>query len=356
MAGKKEKTVPKEKQIVQSCNPLEQSNHKNIITEKQTVFNPDLDVLSFDKIEIENIKWLFYPYIPFGKVTIIQGDPGEGKTTLVLEIIARLTNGQPIIDGYKAFEPMNIVYQTCEDGLADTIKPRLIKSGADCSRVHTIIDDNVTLTMTDTRIEETISAKNIKLFVLDPIQGFLGTDVDMHRANEIRPVMKRLANLAEKYSCAIILIGHLNKCIQGGKASYRGLGSIDFQASARSVLLVGRLKDNPKIRVLCQTKNSLAEESKGLAFKIGGEKNFEWLGETDVTPDKLLNGASDVKISKKTAAENFLKEFLADGEKPQNEIMKIANERGISERTLRTAKSLLDVKSKKVKDGWVWYL
>ena len=127
MAGKKEKTVPKEKQIVQSCNPLEQSNHKNIITEKQTVFNPDLDVLSFDKIEIENIKWLFYPYIPFGKVTIIQGDPGEGKTTLVLEIIARLTNGQPIIDGYKAFEPMNIVYQTCEDGLADTIKPRLIK-------------------------------------------------------------------------------------------------------------------------------------------------------------------------------------------------------------------------------------
>lgn len=84
MAGKKEKTVPKEKQIVQSYNPLEQSNHKNIITEKQTVFNPDLDVLSFDKIEIENIKWLFYPYIPFGKVTIIQGDPGEGKTTLVL--------------------------------------------------------------------------------------------------------------------------------------------------------------------------------------------------------------------------------------------------------------------------------
>ena len=228
MAGKKEKTVPKEKQIVQSCNPLEQSNNKNIITEKQTVFNPDLDVLSFDKIETENIKWLFYPYIPFGKVTIIQGDPGEGKTTLVLEIIARLTNGQPIIDGCKSFEPMNVVYQTCEDGLSDTIKPRLIKSGADCSRVHTIIDDNVTLTMTDIRIEETISAKNIKLLVLDPIQGFLGTDVDMHRANEIRPVMKRLANLAEKYSCAIILIGHLNKCIQGGKASYRGLGSIDF--------------------------------------------------------------------------------------------------------------------------------
>ena len=121
-------------------------------------------------------------------------------------------------------------------------------------------------------------------------------------------------------------------------------------------MLVGRLKDNPKIRVLCQTKNSLAEESKGLAFKIGGEKNFEWLGETDVTPDKLLNGASDIKISKKTAAENFLKEFLADGEKFQNEIMKIEKERGISERTLRSAKSLIDVKSKKAKNGWVWYL
>ncbi len=356
MAGKKEKTASTKTQIVEKYNLSKQSIHKNIITKNENNCNPDLNILSFDKIEAESIKWLFYPYIPFGKVTIIQGDPGEGKTTLVLEIIARLTNGQPVIDGYKSFEPMNVVYQTCEDGLADTIKPRLVKSGADCSKVHTIVDDNVTLTMTDNRIEETIVTKNINVLVLDPIQGFLGTDVDMHRANEIRPVMKRLANLAEKYSCAIILIGHLNKCIQGGKASYRGLGSIDFQASARSVLLVGRLKDNPKIRVLCQTKNSLAEESKGLAFKIGGEKNFEWLGETDVTPDKLLNGASDIKISKKTAAENFLKEFLADGEKFQNEIMKIAKERGISERTLRSAKSLIDVKSKKAKNGWVWYL
>lgn len=104
------------------------------------------------------------------------------------------------------------------------------------------------------RINKSYQRLEARLVVLDPIQGFLGAGVDMHRANEIRPLMKRISVLAEKYQCAIILIGHMNKN-SNGKSSYRGLGSIDFQAAARSVLIVGRVKDEPEIRVICHVKS-----------------------------------------------------------------------------------------------------
>lgn len=209
---------------------------------------PPLKLINMESVEVEEIKWLLYPFIPYGKVTIIQGDPGEGKTTMVLQIIAKLTRGKPILpasfekrkeperadaitDENKADmevsknkqclqQPVNVIYQTAEDGLGDTIKPRLLAAGADCSKVLVIDDREQPLTMLDIRLEEAIIQTKARLVVLDPIQGFLGSDVDMHRANEIRPVMKRVAVLAEKYQCAIILIGHMNKN-NNGKSSYR---------------------------------------------------------------------------------------------------------------------------------------
>lgn len=230
-----------------------------------------------DQVEVEEIEWLFYPFIPYGKVTIIQGDPGEGKTTVVLQIIAKLTKGEPILNEITEEEtgvkPINVIYQTAEDGLGDTIKPRLLAAGADCSRVLVIDDQDQPLTMVDARLEEAIIQTKARLIVLDPIQGFLGADVDMHRANEIRPLMKRISVLAEKYQCAIILIGHMNKN-SNGKSSYRGLGSIDFQAAARSVLIVGRVKDEPEIRVICHVKSSLAPEGDAIAFRLDKEKGF----------------------------------------------------------------------------------
>ena len=242
------------------------------MNEKNKVENcriePKLKLINMDSVEVEQIEWLLYPFIPYGKVTIIQGDPGEGKTTMVLQIIAKLTRGEPIfpvtdttmkikekrsdevnsgndgLDGednmqeQSSMSPVNVIYQTAEDGLGDTIKPRLLAAGADCSRVLVIDDSDQPLTMADARLEEAIVQTKAKMVVLDPIQGFLGANVDMHRANEIRPLMKRIAVLAEKYHCAVILIGHMNKN-SNGKSSYRGLGSIDFQAAARSVLIVG---------------------------------------------------------------------------------------------------------------------
>ena len=307
-----------------------------------------LKLINMQDIEVEDIEWLIYPFIPYGKITIIQGDPGEGKTTLVLQIIARLTKGEAIINE-KAKQPINVIYQTAEDGLGDTIKPRLLSADADCSKVLVIDDKDTPLTMRDVRLEQAIVETKAKLVVLDPIQGFLGADVDMHRANKIRPVMKHIAELADKYKCAIILIGHMNKCSMG-KSTYRGLGSIDFQAAARSVLIVGRIKDEPEIRVVCQTKSSLAPEAKSIAFRLSKENGFEWIGEYDVTADDLLSGTA--KGTKKQAAIDFLEEFVLNGAKPQTEIMKLAKEKGFSDKTVRNAKDELKIKSMRKNNQW----
>ena len=214
------------------------------MNEKNKVENcriePKLKLINMDSVEVEQVEWLLYPFIPYGKVTIIQGDPGEGKTTMVLQIIAKLARGEPIfpvtdttmkikekrsdevdsgndgLDGednmqeQSSMSPVHVIYQTAEDGLGDTIKPRLLAAGADCSKVMVIDDSDQPLTMADVRLEEAIVQTKAKMVVLDPIQGFLGANVDMHRANEIRPLMKRIAVLAEKYHCAVLCKGGHN--------------------------------------------------------------------------------------------------------------------------------------------------
>ena len=336
---------------------------------------PELKLINMESVKVEQIEWLLYPFIPFGKVTIIQGDPGEGKTTMVLQIIAKLTRGEPILLNKKSqkeaqqdseenlkqevlsqdkpIQPVNVIYQTAEDGLGDTIKPRLLAAGADCSRVLVIDDREQPLTMLDVRLEEAIMQTKARMVVLDPIQGFLGTDVDMHRANEIRPLMKRMAVLAEKYHCAIILIGHMNKN-SNGKSSYRGLGSIDFQAAARSVLIVGRLKDEPETRVMCHVKSSLAPEGKSVAFRLDKETGFQWIGEYDISADDLLSG--DARGQKSRIAKEFLLDILADGGMAQKKIEEEANKQGIKKKTLRNAKQELEIDSVKRGNQWFWIL
>ncbi len=314
--------------------------------------NCELKLINMEDIKCENVEWLWYPFVPYGKITIIQGDPGEGKTTLVLQMIAKLTRGETIINE-ETKEPINVIYQTAEDGLSDTIKPRLVAANADCSKVLVIDDKETPLTMLDVRLEKAISETGARLVVLDPIQGFLGADVDMHRANEIRPVMKHIAEIAEKYRCAIILVGHMNKCNMG-KSAYRGLGSIDFQAAARSVLIVGRIKNEPEIRVVCQIKNSLAPEAKSIAFKLSEKNGFEWLGECDVKAEELLCGTA--KGMKQKTAINFLEDTLSKGKMAQTKIAELAEEKGISNKTLRNAKKTLEVKASKIGNQWYWEL
>ena len=315
-------------------------------------------MLRMADVELTSVDWLWFPYIPFGKLTIIQGNPGEGKTYFAMRLAAACTNRKPL-PGMETLEPFNIIYQTAEDGLGDTVKPRLIEADADLERVLVIDDRDIPLTLADERIARAIRENNAKLVIIDPVQAFLGADVDMNRANEVRPIFRSLGDIAQATGCAIVLIGHLNKSA-GTQSTYRGLGSIDITAAVRSLLFIGKLKDNPTTRVLIHEKSSLAPPGQSLAFSLGDEKGFEWIGAYDITADELLAGTDTAKTESKTAqAEMLILELLANGKKmPSAELEKAVNDRGISSRTMRTAKSRIGDRLITEKDGtaWVCYL
>ena len=313
----------------------------------------ELKIISMDEVPVEEVEWLWYPYIPFGKLTIIHGDGGEGKTTLILQLAALLSRGEKLPCDSTEREPIKVIYQTAEDGLGDTIKPRLLADNADCSQIKVIDESEATLTMLDERIEKAIVETGARVLILDPVQAYIGAKVDMNRANEVRAILSQLGQIAGQYRCAIILVGHLNK-VQGNKSNYRGLGSIDFQATARSVLIVGRLKDNPQIRVMVQDKSSLAPEGEPIAFELGKENGFRWLGHYDISVDDLLCGIPKEKKSEQ--AENLILEYLSKGKYPQKELVKKAQAIGISKRVLDEAKKELNVRSLKEGSQWYWEL
>jgi DNA repair protein RadA/Sms len=329
------------------------------MVEKQNV---ELKLIHMEDVVSKEVEWLWYPYIPYGKITIIEGDPGEGKTTLVLKLAAALSRGLPLpCDDDKEYEPIHIIYQTAEDGIEDTIKPRLEKAGADCSMIRVIDETDKELSMTDDRLEQAIIETKARLIILDPIQAYIGATVDMHRANEIRPVLKHLGTIAEKHNCAIILIGHMNKA-SGSKSTYRGLGSIDIQATARSVLLVARLRDKPNIRIMAHDKSSLAPAGDAIGFEMTEDNGMVCIGPYDITIDELLSGNEGRGKKKLDIAENFIKEYFGSNKViPSNEIMMEAAKRSIKRNTLLSAKKKLGITSDKEKaeDGtiyWTWVM
>ncbi len=302
-----------------------------------------------DVIQTE-VSFLWKPYIPFSKLTILQGNPGEGKTYLAMQLCAACTN-KVQLPGMEVLEPFNVIYQTAEDGLGDTVKPRLIEAGADLDRVLVIVENEANpLTLSDDRIERAIRQNQAKLLIIDPIQAFLGAKVDMNRANEVRPIFRKLGDIALRTGCAILLIGHLNKAV-GVQSTYRGLGSIDFTASVRSLLFICKGKDDPNLRVLTHEKSSLAPPGASLAFILGDDEGFRWLGEYEMSADEMLSGAEKKKDTKTQEAKDMICAMLAGGKQAlSEEIDRKALEKGISTRTVRDAKKELGeaLKSKTV--------
>ena len=281
----------------------------------------EVKLISMDMIQSQQVEWLWYPYIPFGKITIVQGDPGEGKTTFALNLAARISKGERFGQENTTGVPLSVIYQTAEDGLSDTVKPRLEEAKADCSRILVIDDREKSLTMDDDRLKKAMT--------------------------------KKLSQLAEHTGCAVLLIGHMNKA-SGVKAAYRGIGSIDFFAVARSVLLVARVAEQENIRVLAQIKNNLAEEGQPIAFERRKDE-FRYMGAYDITVDELLGGYC--KTNKIQQAKQLIKGLYGKNVLISSADMEQKAEAiGISKRTMDMAKKELNIKSKKQGSSWYWDL
>ena len=272
------------------------------------------DLVRMDHIRSENIEWLWYPYIPYGKVTLIHGNPGDGKTFLAIAIAAAVSSGKPLPGDINA-KPGIVIYQTAEDGLGDTIKPRLDSLGANNKNIYIINEDNKDLTLTDERIGMALDETKAKLLIID-------------------------------------------------SSINRGLGSMDFAAAVRSILILGRYKDDANIRVIVHNKSSLAPEGGSMAFRLDGKNGFEWVeGYENVTAEDVLAASRSPKSHKVTKIDKAV-EFLSGifrerREIPAYEIYERADKLGICKRTIDQAKSDFPggrLKSVKVGARWVWTL
>ena len=300
----------------------------------------------FSKVHSKEIEWLWYPYIPYGKITIIQGDPGEGKTSLALYIASVLSKGGVFPLSDKPVARQNVIYQNREDGAADTIKPRLERYGANCDNVCFILEDDKPLSFIDDRLEHAIIECNARVLILDPIQAYLG-DSDMGRANDIRPIMSKLCKIAENTHCAILLIGHLNKK-DGGKDLYRTLGSIDIAAAARSILMVKKPDEEKEtLRKIVHIKCNLAPKGKSMLFTLANDGLTKWA---------FSEGVENVEYNMVQLAEQALKVVVGIDGISSKDAFEYMEEKGFSRRTVERAKTNLGIKSKKQGQHWIWIM
>lgn len=354
---------PEPASTLQSQKPKEPEIWKPVITCMEDVME-------------EDVLWLWDGYIALRKVCLVEGDPSHGKTWLTLAIAAAVSRGWLLPDPVTGKctqeadrEPRNVIYLTAEDGLRDTIKPRLVNLGADCSKIFIIEGQRQgdaemePVGMADLDIlRQAMTEIKPALVILDPLQAFLGSGVDMHRANEVRPLMAGMMRLAEEVDCAVVIVRHLNKG-SGGKVAYRGMGSIDFTAAARTVLLVGKDPEDPTRRVIIPTKCNLGVEGVPTTFTLTPETGFEWAGKSDITAEALLNpepkddgGDQDRERSRLREAVNFLENILGEGKKLTKDVKKEQKALDISDATLRRARESIGIEAVKSGNDWFWML
>jgi hypothetical protein len=324
-------------------------------------------------VQPERVEWLWPGRIPLGKLTIIDGDPGLGKSVLTLDLAARVSRGAEMPDNAPGRQG-GVVLLSAEDGLADTIRPRLDAAGAECGKVLAL-DSVLTeggqgrerrppiLPVDVPYLRAAVERVGAILVVVDPLTAYLGAEVNAHRDTDIRRALFPLGRLAEETGAAVLVVRHLNK---GGSSNplYRGGGSIGIIGAARSGLLVAKDPDNPDRRVLASTKCNLAKLPASLAFDLStagnGALRIGWIGPSAHTAESLLATPLDEDRGAVQDAVDVLRTILAAGQRKADEIKREARKAGIKERTLERAKAILGVKSRLVgfgRDGeWYWYL
>jgi hypothetical protein len=319
------------------------------------------------EVEPERVDWLWSGRIPKGKLTLLDGDPGLGKTVITIDCAARVSVGREWPDGAPCVEG-GVVICSAEDGLADTIRPRLDAAGGDPEKVlalGTLMEDGnerlVSIPEDIPIIERGIERVNAEVIFIDPLMAFLSGRHNAHKDQDVRRALAPLAGLAERTGAAVAVVRHLNKAT-GGNALYRGGGSIGIVGAARSALLVAKHPEDEELRVLAPLKSNLAQPAPSLAFSLteaeNGAVQVNWMGATTYTADALLSAPIDPEErSALSEAKDFLRDALKDAPRWSNAVKKEASGIGISEITLKRAKRELGVGSDKEADGsWTWRL
>ncbi len=317
---------------------------------------------SYNDISPVRVDWLWYPYIAYGKITVLQGNPGDGKSHVGIQLAAALSSKGLLPDGVRLPTEEHVIYQCAEDGLEDTVKPRLVDAGADCRNIGFLDDDM--LTLDNEKVREAISDFRARLLVIDPLQAYLGNS-DISSASSIRRIMNRLCKWAGFYNCAVLIIGHLNKN-EGANDLYRGLGSIDVTTSARSVLQLEQYPGDPDVRVIRQVKSSLARKGDNVLFRIVPGHGIEWLGTE--TPEVQTSDAgtkqkkatdspgSGRRETKQTEAAAFLREVLSNGPMLSSDLEEMVKDKPFGFKTLCLVKNNIGVGSVRKGGRWYWTL
>lgn len=307
----------------------------------------------YSDVQAKEVQWLWRPYIPIGKVTLLQGDPNCGKSTMMMNLVSELSRGGAMPDGTALGRPQRIIYQCSEDDAEDTIKPRLEMYGADCRNVG-FINEHIygDLTIDDERLRQSIESFRPRLVVIDPLQAYVENDSDIMSATKARRLMRRTAIWASMYDCAIVVIGHLGKS-GSPKDLYRGLGSIDLVASARSVLHVE--KETEEIRIVHHVKSSAAAKGADFRFEIRKDTGFHWLGTVkneEVSDEPVM----ELPKNKHELAVILVTKALKDGPVESTEIKDLMSNYRIGEKTLNDVKIALGIKPYRKMRRWYWAL
>lgn len=331
-----------------------------------------LEVVTMADVTAEPVEWLWPGRLARRKITLLDGDPDLGKSTLTLDLAARLSTGSPMPDGHPVDGPGSVLLISAEDGLADTVAPRLAAAGADQSRVHAVRLDADALTLPD-QIDDlaaTVARFGAVLVILDPLMAFLSADVNSYRDQDVRRVMGALARMAERTGAAVVIVRHLTKTV-GGPAIYRGGGSIGLIGAARIGLVVGADPGDQTRRALAVTKCNLAAHAGTLGYRLAPDElhdcaRIEWQGRLTISAQELvaapLEGAAGDQSRAVDAAVSFLHEVLDEAPLWAKEVRDQAKMASISWRSVERAKPRAQVIAYKVgrpgdaEQGWKWRL
>jgi hypothetical protein len=301
------------------------------------------------------VTWLWPGRLARGKLAIVDGDPGLGKSLVTLDLAARVSAGRPFPDEAPG-NADSVVIVNCEDGVADTIRPRLEALGANLDRVHVLHGPTFnghellpSFPRDLLRLEEAVRRTEAALVIIDPVMAFLDEHICSSNDQSVRQALAPLASMAERTGAAIVLVRHLNK-VGGAKAVYRGGGSIGIIGACRSAWLIARHPTDDRQRVLAQVKNNLAKPQPSLGYELVsdelGRPQVAWLGVVDLAADELVGHAAAVaELPELERAVGLLRECLANGPRPVADLMAELSKQRVSRATLFRAKKEAGVES-----------